>query len=96
MTQPSSEVIIGPTPAYVFDLIEAWASGEPLDFHGHVVPEDVQRAVHAAIQGPPQMPRHLYEPSMVETTTPTALPEPLRVYGEPGPVRTQVRTRPPA
>jgi hypothetical protein len=34
-----------PTPAYVFRLVDAWASGEPLDFQGHEVPEDVQARI---------------------------------------------------
>lgn len=29
------------TPAYVFDLLDALKSGEPLHFHGHPVPADV-------------------------------------------------------
>ena len=30
------------TPAYVFDLIDAWATGADLDFGGHPVPDDVR------------------------------------------------------
>jgi hypothetical protein len=33
------------SPAYVFALIEAWASGGPLDFGGAEVPADVQRRI---------------------------------------------------
>ena len=38
------------TPAYVFDLIHAWATGSPLDFHTHPVPQDVQDAVDEATE----------------------------------------------
>lgn len=41
MTQPTTEVVIGPTPAYVFDLLDHMLTGSPLDFHGHAVPADV-------------------------------------------------------
>lgn len=33
------------SPTYVFALIEAWASGGPLDFGGAEVPADVQRRI---------------------------------------------------
>lgn len=31
-----------PTPAYVFDILEALKAEAPLNFHGHAVPGDVQ------------------------------------------------------
>jgi hypothetical protein len=33
------------TPAYVFDILNAWATGQPLDFDNHPVPEDIQARI---------------------------------------------------
>lgn len=54
MGQPQPLAVFEPTgtPAYVFDILDAWASGEPLDFGGHPVPEDVQARVAAIVSGP--------------------------------------------
>ncbi len=32
---------------YVFDLVNALRTGEPLDFHGHEVPQEIQAALEA-------------------------------------------------
>lgn len=37
------------SPDYVFDIIESWASGLPLDFRGHTVPVDVQRRLEEVL-----------------------------------------------
>lgn len=54
MAQPQPLAVLEPTgtPAYVFDIIDAWASGEPLDFDGHPVPDDVQARVAEIVGGP--------------------------------------------
>jgi hypothetical protein len=36
------------TPDYVHDLLDAFLSGEPLNFHRHPVPRDVQDRLTAA------------------------------------------------
>lgn len=59
------------TPAYVHDLLDAYLSGEPLDFRTHPVPPDVQARLTAALDA--------------GTLTPVSYPRPVvKVAGSGG------------
>ena len=59
------------TPAYVHRLLDAWATGEPLDFAGHPVPEDVQaRVVEVLRETTTRPPAETPERPARETTVP--------------------------
>lgn len=54
VAQPRQIQVLEPTgtPAYVFDILDSWATGEPLDFGSHTVPEDVQARIAELTAGP--------------------------------------------
>lgn len=41
-------------PDYVWDILQAWAEGSPLNFEGHAVPEVVQRYIERTISAEPK------------------------------------------
>jgi NTP pyrophosphatase (non-canonical NTP hydrolase) len=45
------------TPAYVYDILRAWNTGQPLDFQGHEVPGDVQAEIERIVK-PEIVPPH--------------------------------------